>query len=140
MDETSLSNLRMRVYTEGFRPSDFDDMKPGNVVVEPVRPPGKSAGGVYTGPAAENVPGTGCLFYRVVATSKEHPPGNLKHEPGDVVVLRQAHLDPMNGSQTFLWIKSDHLLAKYAREHVEPAVKPPAPTLLVPDTRIVLPE
>lgn len=134
----SLENLRQRVYTDGFRVGDFHEMRPGLVLVEPIKPPKQTAGGVLIPhTVAEDAPSTACLLFRVVATSKEHAPGTLAHAVDDVVILRQAFLDPLNVKQTLLWIKSEHLLSKYAVDHDEQQMKPP---VLVADGRLLSPE
>lgn len=134
MKDQSLENLRVRIYQYGFRTEDFAELKGGLVVVEPVKPPSQSAGGVYTGPNPEDLKGTACLFFRVVATAQRHPTDTLVHAPGDVVTLRAAHLDPVNAAETLMFIKSEHLLSRWPDEHDEPAPTRPI-KIIVPQTR-----
>lgn len=113
----NIEQLALRIYQKGFNATDFSGhcMKPGVVVVEPVRPP-RLVAGIDVSAATANVPGTAALLFRVLAVAHEQPPGVLLVQAGDVVTLRQAQLDPMQFDQAVMNIKSEHLLSKWPRE------------------------
>lgn len=145
IENENLANLRLRVYQFGFKPSDFrpELMKPGTTFVEPMRPPERTQGGLYTGPEAESVPGEACKFFRVVAVALEQPPPSeiVVTEPGDIVTLRAAMLDALTeeSHNMVMSIKSEHILHKWPKDHVEPTLRLASPLLLL-DTSIVVPD
>lgn len=145
IEAQNLENLRLRVYQFGFRPADFKPelMKPATTFVEPVRPPEGTAGGLYTGPLASDVPGVACKLFRVLAVAAVQPEaGIVVTEPGDLVTLRQSMLDPLTeeSGNMIMSIKSEHILHKFDKEHEEPVPRNLSPALLVPDTRILGPD
>lgn len=119
----NLERLRTRIYQEGFDLRDFakpENMKAGLTLVTPVFPPNKSKHGVDTTAATGNVKGASCKLFVIVARAAEQPDGVLPVEFGDVVTIRQAHLDPMNEAQTLLYVKSEHIFHKWPQDFVEP--------------------
>jgi len=110
--------LALRIYTHrngtpaGFTAADFcpDEMLAGVTIVEPVRPPGL-VGGIYTD--AANIPGNACLVYRVLATASVQPDvGAIVLNPGDIVIVRTAHLDPLQPDLNVLAIQTKHIIAR----------------------------
>lgn len=103
------------IYQHGWKDEDIRELRAGLVLVEPVRPPEKTLGGIDVSPALQKMPGQACLLYRVIKvgppdTSNQEP--LLAIEPGDVVVTRNAMLDPIHHNRNVLVIHHKHILAK----------------------------
>jgi hypothetical protein len=101
----------IRLYTTAsLKPDDLTGIPDGHVLVSPVLPPSMSEGGLYVGDA-NKIPGTAALAYRVERISPVcFPPFDLKQ--GDVVVLRNAMLEPLHPAMHLLLIGAQHIIAK----------------------------
>lgn len=96
-----------KVYASGFDPDSLD-LAAGLVLVEPVRPPERTSAGIVVSLDTTRTEGTRALMYRVVRLAPGLPDGvNV----GDVVVLRNALLDPIHPSLDLLVIKREHIVA-----------------------------
>lgn len=95
-----------RVYTEGFRASDIR-LAAGLVLVSPVRPPERTEAGIVVSLATTRIEGTRAILYRVEAIADGAEDGLLV---GDVVVLRNALLDPIHPDLEALVIRREHIV------------------------------
>lgn len=105
--------LSARIYVEGFKAADFQMLKPGLVIVEPIRPP-ELLRGIHS-PESKQVPGSACLLFKVLAVADQMPGDALQLIPGDVVTVRNAHLDPVQPNQNVLSIKVEHVLSRLVK-------------------------
>jgi co-chaperonin GroES (HSP10) len=101
--------LALRLATDGFRAGDFLSLKEGIVIVEPIRSADSTASGLQLPGEVKAVPGVGCMIFRVLAHG-ERTPFTVQLARGDIVVLRNAHLDPLDAEQRTLSIKDEHIL------------------------------
>lgn len=101
----------IRLYTTAnLKASDLTGIPEGHVIVSPVLPPSMSEGGLYVGDAGK-IPGTAALAYRVERCSHVcFPPFDINE--GDVVVLRNAMLEPLHPAMHLLLIGAHHIIAK----------------------------
>lgn len=125
---TPLEALVDRLYTPtssgpqyGFQASDFDPylLKDGISIVVPLFPPEQLSSGIALPPQIVNLPGTGAYVYRVIAMALEQPHEAPPIEIGDVVLLRNAHLDPIQVDRKVFTIKTEHILAVIHRPEKE---------------------
>ena len=107
------------LYTNGLPVKAIDDLAPNTALLMPIRRPAKSSGGIVT--VVDEVKGTNglaCLAYIVVgvgSTAKageDHPDAWLPIDPGDVVIVRQAFLEPLHNDLEPLLIRRRHILAR----------------------------
>jgi hypothetical protein len=101
-----------RVYArKGFTDEDFQRgaARQGMCIVKGIRPP-EVVGGIHTDAAWDKIPGTMLMLYEVVDVAAEQPSFALKVKPGDVVLLRTAHLDPLQPDGKYCAIFTKHLL------------------------------
>ena len=98
-----------RIYRVGLFPGDLEDIPARCYVVAPLKPVGASAGGIVYSHHLDDLPGTAAVCYEIVATSGEQ---NLERAVGDVVVLRNAMLEPLHPNMNLLLIAAQHVLAK----------------------------
>lgn len=101
----------IRLYTTAnLKASDLTGIPDGHVIVSPVLPPSMSEGGLYVGDAGK-IPGTAELAYRVerIAPGSWQP---FDIRDGDVVVVRNAMLEPLHPAMHLLLIGSQHIIAK----------------------------
>jgi hypothetical protein len=116
-----------RIALKGWTPTDFNDMRPGSLLLSPILPDAdvKTKGGLYLpGQEIEKIPGTAALCYRVVACSGDVSSGEvwnpLRIGVGDVVVVRNAMLDPIDTTLTLALLDLKHVLLKVKPEALEP--------------------
>lgn len=104
-----------RIYQSGFDKEDFERLQPGLVVVEPVRPPAVTLGGIHTAVDWAQMPAPRCVLHRitVVGPKDESYDGpKLDLAAGDVVIIRTAMAEPVHPSLEPLLIHRRHVLAK----------------------------
>jgi len=123
-----------RIYLKGWDPAvDFGPIKPNHIIVEPLKPSKDDlteGGIVLPGQAVGNIPGVACFCYRVIARG-EYVVGDgdrrdpavwstmtltdgdeaLLVKPGDVVMVRNAALDPIHVNQRQLIVHVRHVLS-----------------------------
>jgi hypothetical protein len=105
MTETDIAH----VYARGFgEVAGRLSLAPGLILVSPVRPPERTAAGIVTELATTRIEGTRALMYRVVAVAPGLPDTPA---PGDIVILRNALLDPIQPDLDLLVIKREHVIA-----------------------------
>lgn len=109
---------RARIYERGFEASDFSELKPGYALVEPLRPPQFATSGLEFPDHIRNLPGQACLLYRVLMVADHDGEGNVWVEPGDVVSLANAALDPIQPDCGKLVVRVEHIYAKVRAEPV----------------------
>jgi hypothetical protein len=107
------------LYTNGLPIKAIDDLAPNTALLMPIRRPGKSEKGIYTSvDEVKGTLGTACIAYivvgvsAVVETNEDKPATWLPVEPGDVVVVRSAFLEPLHTDLEPLAIRRRHILAK----------------------------
>ena len=107
------------IYKFGLPLWCFLDGKPNCALVRPIRRPEKSAGGIIEViDEKRGTLGTNALVYLVLAlgdeveTEEDHPDTYLNVKPGDVVVLRNAMLEPLDDTLNTLSIHRSHVLSK----------------------------
>lgn len=107
------------LYTNGLPVKAIDDLAPNIALLMPIRRPAKSSGGIVT--AVDEVKGTlgtACIAYivvgvsAVVETNEDKPAAWMPVEPGDVVVVRTAFLEPLHPDLEPLTIRRRHILSK----------------------------
>ena len=107
------------LYTNGLPVKAIDDLAPNTALLMPIRRPAKSSGGIVT--AVDEVKGTlgtACIAYivvgvsAVVETNEDKPAAWMPVEPGDVVVVRTAFLEPLHPDLEPLTIRRRHILSK----------------------------
>jgi hypothetical protein len=117
----NLAALATRLYSRGFRPGDFTGVKDNELILRAIRPPDITAG-IITAPATSKLPGTACLAYEVIAkgfidTDPESyrrcpsPVAPLDPDVGAAVIVRTAHLEPLQPDLMLHAIKAEHVLA-----------------------------
>lgn len=106
------------IYEHGLPLWCFLDGKPNTAMVRPIRRPAESAGGIITSTdAKKGTLGTNALCYVVLALGDEVGPADvvdqwLRVQPGDVVVLRNAMLEPLDETLNTHLISRQHILSK----------------------------
>lgn len=103
------------VYEYGLPLWCFTNGKPNTALVRPLRRPAKSAGGIITSvDEKRGTLGTNALCYLVLNIGDEV--GDIEDlmpiKSGDVVVLRNAMLEPLDDTLNTLSIHRSHVLAK----------------------------
>lgn len=118
-DEGSLSLHDLYAKGKGLSAAYIEDITPNTLLLLPLRRPGVSKGGVYTAvDEQKGTLGTNCIAYVVAgvgptaAAADQHPQTWLPVEPGDVVVVRTAMLEPLHPDLEPLSIHRRHVLAK----------------------------
>jgi hypothetical protein len=106
------------LYACGLPVGAFADIAPNTALLLPLRRPAKSTGGIVT--AVDEVKGTlgtACVAYVVAglgaehASADQHPQTWTNVNPGDVVVVRNAMLEPLHPDLEPLSIHRRHILA-----------------------------
>ena len=114
--ESRTSATVHEVYEHGLPLWCFLDGKPNCVLVRPLRRPAKSAGGIITAiDERRGTLGTNALCYLVLAVNDTGYSGEAEFMPvssGDVVVLRNAMLEPLDDTLNTLSIHRSHILTK----------------------------
>jgi hypothetical protein len=106
------------VYEHGLPLWCFTSGKPNTAMVRPIRRPAESAGGIITTTDAKRgTLGTNALCYVVLALGDEVGPDDVVDQwlhvaPGDVVVLRNAMLEPLDETLNTHLISRQHILSK----------------------------
>jgi hypothetical protein len=112
-----------RLYERGHEPEDFrsDLLKPGIVIVSPIRPP-QSINGAVLPEATRNRIGEGCLAFRVEAVAALNPDAarSIEVHRGDIVKCRQWALDSVDESSgALLEVENKHILGVLMRANEE---------------------
>lgn len=106
------------LYACGLPVGAFDNIAPNTALLLPLRRPARSVGGIVT--AVDEVKGTlgtACIGYivvgvgAVVAAADQHPQTWCGIDTGDVVVVRNAMLEPLHPDLEPLSIHRRHILA-----------------------------
>lgn len=97
-----------RVYLRGFRAGDFASLRPGTVLVEPVRAVARS-GEIHLASSSVDVPGISAAIYRVLRAPSVQRPEDVQIADGDIVCLRNAALEPIHKDQNQLVIGAQHI-------------------------------
>jgi hypothetical protein len=106
------------VYEHGLPLWCFTAGKPNTAMVRPIRRPAESAGGIITTTDAKRgTLGTNALCYVVLALGDEVGPDDVVDQwlhvaPSDVVVLRNAMLEPLDETLNTHLISRQHILSK----------------------------
>lgn len=103
-----------RIYQHGFKPDDFNELQPGLIVVEPVRPPQTTLGGIVTAEEWHKMPAPRCVLHRVVQVGPfdelcDVP--QLRVSVGNVVVVRTSQAEPVHPQLEPLLVHCRHVLA-----------------------------
>ena len=145
-----------RVYLEGWNPTaDYVAVKPNHILVEPIKPDEETTtkGGILL-PGLEigRIPGVSAFMYRVLARGPVVVSGDLGSNDGevkeamtvclrdgesyiaaavgDVVVVRNAMVDPVHVNQKLLIIHDKHVLCVVDPALMVPdAIEPPDPSM-----------
>lgn len=107
------------LYSCGLPVGAFADIAPNTVLLLPLRRPARSTGGIVTTvDEVKGTIGTACIAYvvagvgEVKAADDQHPQTWLDVAPLDVVVVRNAMLEPLHPDLEPLSIHRRHILAK----------------------------
>lgn len=107
-----------RIYQNGFTKDDFlpENLQPGLVLIEPVRPPSVTLGGIHTAVDWAHMPAPRCVLHRVIKVgpddaSYEGP--ELFLSEGDTVVIRTAMAEPIHPNLEPLLVHKRHILARF---------------------------
>lgn len=106
----STSIVANRIYErKGYAAADFEQISPDDLLVRGLKPPTKTAGGLWTpdaGASGEAPTETkdyavrACVAFEVVKLPVEMSKGNPHNlSPGDVVACRNALVDPLLGNE-----------------------------------------
>jgi hypothetical protein len=111
----NLAHFAARLYANGHVPADFREggaLKPGMVIVSPLRPPQVSVGGLHVPEKAREVAGQFALAHVVEAIGPvpAFVPNLLPLRIGDVVKTREAHLDPLDHRGNLCSVPHEHVL------------------------------
>jgi hypothetical protein len=107
-----------RIYQNGFNADDFqsESLQPGLVLVEPVRPPAVTLGGIHTAVDWAQMPAPRCILHRIVKVG----PDDASYEGpeilvavGDIVIIRTAMAEPIHPKLEPLLIHRRHILARF---------------------------
>lgn len=101
-----------RLYYIGVDADAFASLKPNFVLLEPVRPPAKMPNGLEAPEVMRSINGPQCSFFKVtkVAEVISHLASEyVKVEVGDVVIVRNAMLDPVHPNNEALVIDVKHI-------------------------------
>lgn len=122
-----------RIYKDGIAAADIDVILPNFddnrlLLVEPVMPPATTKGGIIIPGQSIDVPGTAAVLFRVVRDDfGDHAADSVQ---GEVVLLRNAMLEPLGPSMALLLIARRHVLATVLVPEVEAEVEAePDPTI-----------
>jgi co-chaperonin GroES (HSP10) len=122
-----------RIYIEGWQLSDFVGVKEDMLIIEPLKPDAETAtkgGIILPGQEVGKIPGVAAFLYRVAAKGPDIEHWPLAPQVGDIVIVRNAMVDPLHVNQALLTVHRKHVLA-IVRETVdveEPVVEDPATT------------
>jgi hypothetical protein len=106
------------LYSGGLPVGAFGNIAPNTALLLPLRRPARSSGGIVT--AVDEVKGTlgtACIAYVVAGVgvvqpaADQHPATWTAVEPGDIVVVRNAMLEPLHPDLEPLSIHRRHILA-----------------------------
>lgn len=112
---TTTTNPTERIYREGWAANDIAKVRPGYLLLEPIRPdPSKETqGGIILAPrVVDSIPGVSAIYYRVVAVADDV----VQWQAGDFVVVRNGMLEPIHPSQRLLLCDAQHVLAQVLPE------------------------
>jgi len=114
-----------RIYKDGIAAADILELLIGGddrpLLVEPVMPPATTKGGIIIPGQSIDVPGTAAVLFRVVRD--EHAPLVDDDLAGEVVLLRNAMLEPLGPSMQLLVISRRHIIATVQVPEVEAEVE-----------------
>jgi hypothetical protein len=101
-----------RLYTRprSLRVEHLDALAPNSVVVEPVLPPNQTESGILL--KEGDIPGTAAICFRVLDVGPETYPPPMSIGDGDIVVVRNAMLEPIHPAMDILVIEAKHILAR----------------------------
>ncbi len=88
----------------------LEAVAPNSIVVEPVLPPNQTASGIQL--QQGDVPGTAAIAFRVLQVGESTYPWPVSVDDGDIVVVRNAMLEPIHPAMDILVIEAKHVLAK----------------------------
>lgn len=101
-----------RLYFTGINAASFVSLKPNIVLLEPVRPPAMMPNGFEAPEIMRNIGGAQCTLFRVAKLPEviSHLASEyVKVEVGDVVIVRNAMLDPVHPNNEALVIDVKHI-------------------------------
>ena len=106
-----------QLYSDGMPLECFDDVRANTLVLFPLRKPTHSAGGVVvTADEEKGTMATAAICYRVVGVGRDVPDPDsdswIPCEAGDVVVVRNAMIEPLHPTLVPCSIARRHVLAK----------------------------
>ena len=107
-----------RVYFSGFTASDFASLRPGLVLVEPVKPPSVT-GSIILAEQTKQVLGNACQIYRVLRAPDAQSPDDVQVKAGDIVSLRNAALEPIHPAQGQFVIHARHIHGVVAEQRAD---------------------
>ena len=113
-NKVNIHAFMMRLVQSGFQPRDYVDVPiaDGLVIVEGIKPPGSSTGGVLLPDrASAEVPVQLCLLHRVVAIGGKVLVEGHELRRGDVVKCKEAHLDPLDHKNVLASTPGAHIKA-----------------------------
>ena len=107
-----------RIYQTGFTADDFfpENLQPGLVLVEPVRPPSVTLGGIHTAVDWAQMPAPRCILHRVVKVGPDdasYDGPEIALTVGDIVVIRTAMAEPIHPKLEPLLVHKRHVLARF---------------------------
>lgn len=88
----------------------LEDVAPNSIVIEPVLPPNQTASGIHL--KEGEIPGTAAIAFRVLQVGESTYPWPVSLGAGDIVVVRNAMLEPIHPAMDILVIEAKHVLAK----------------------------
>lgn len=96
-----------RIYRRGLTVADIGSLPPDTYLVSPLKPSGSSSGGIVLSHHIDDLPGTAAIAFRIEARADD-----LVYHVGDVVLVRNAMLEPLDPGMGLLLIASRHVIAK----------------------------
>jgi hypothetical protein len=111
----NLTTYANEIYERGHKPEHFRDgwLKRGIVIVSPVQRPSMSSTGIALPAASTNIPGQFALSHRVEAVGPQTDDA-LALSVGDIVKVREGHLDILDPTGRLLAIRDEHVIAVIA--------------------------
>lgn len=105
-----ISIIRLYTRPKSLTPSMLVGLAPNSIVVEPILPPRQSEGGIQL--QQGDIPGTAAIAYRVLQVGPASYEWPVNVGVGDVVIVRNAMLEPLHPAQDILVIEAKHVLAR----------------------------
>lgn len=101
-----------RLYTrpKSMTPEMILHLANDNLLVEPVLPPNQTSSGIQL--QQGDVPGTAAIAFRVLRRPFQTYDWPMDIEVGDIVIVRNAMLEPIHPAMDILVIEAKHVLAK----------------------------